>query len=175
MEALVGRSALAVNPRWVRRQLEVWPAVADVEVQLELPGTLRVTATPATALGSVAIGHGWHAVTSEGMVGGILENPVEPVLVGFPHRAIELRRGLGIAGRIAEASGMRVEAVRTITPADYQLRLRLPKSDRQVVVHVALEATAGEGYWCDRVSGGEQPPPWADLRWDDRVVVGGKG
>jgi hypothetical protein len=175
MEALVGRSALEVNPRWVRRQLEVWPAVAAVEVQLDLPGTLRVSATPAMAQGSLAIGRGWHAVTGEGVVGGSLQRPVEPVLFGFPRRPIEFRRGLGIAARIAEASGMRVEAVRFVTPADYEVQLRSRNIDRPVVVHVTPQATVGEKYWCERVSGGELPPPWADLRWDDRVVVGGEG
>jgi len=71
--------------------------------------------------------------------------------------------------------GMRVEEVRIITPADYRLRLRRPADERSVVVHVLPEATLGERYWCDRVSAGDRPPPWADLRWDDRVVVGGLG
>jgi hypothetical protein len=114
-------------------------------------------------------------VTGEGVLAGVLMRPVEPVLVGFPRRAIELRKGLAIAGRVADASGMRVEEVRIITPADYQLRLRRPADQRSVVVHVAPEVTFGESYWCDRVSAGDQPPPWADLRWDDRVVVGGLG
>jgi hypothetical protein len=175
VESLVGRSALEVSPRWVRRQLEVWPAVASVEVQLDLPGTLMVTATPATVSGSVGIGRGWHAVTGDGLVGGILEHPVAPLMVDFPKRAIELRRGLAIAGRVAEASGLQVEVVRSVTPADYQLRLRLPTVGRQIVVHVAPEATLGEKYWCKRVAAGAQPSPWSDLRWDDRVVVGGLG
>jgi hypothetical protein len=175
MEALVGRSALAVSPQWVRHQLEVWPAVASVEVQLDLPGTLRVSATPATARGSLAVGRGWHAVTADGAVGGSVETPVEPVLEGFACRADELRRGLEVARRLAEASGGSVEAVRSITPADFQLRLRVPSGGGPVLVHVAPGATVGERYWCERVKRGERPAPWSDLRWDDRVVVGGVG
>ena len=84
IEELEGRPALMVSPQWVRRQLEVWPEVAAVEVRLELPKHpegLRVT------LGSPRIGDdrsGWHAVTESGAVGGRLDGPIFPVLEDIP-------------------------------------------------------------------------------------------
>ena len=175
LQALVGRPALTVSPQWVRAQLEVWPEVSEVEVRLELPGTLRVTARPTDAAGSVPVGHRWHAVTGSGELAGAVDRPIEPVLEGVRRRSNELRVALAVAGRIAVSTGARVETVREITPSDFEIRLWPDGHDRPLVLHVGPEASAGERYWCTRIAHGDVSSPWADLRWDDRVVLGGVG
>jgi len=175
LHELVGRPTLAVSPQWVRHQLEVWPMVSAVEVRLELPGTLRVAAENTVPEGSVPVGRRWHAVTRDGAVGGPLDAPLEPVLEGLGCRPAEVRRALGVARRLEEASGGHVESVRAVTPADYQIRIRPAGSDRSILMHVRPEATAGEAYWCKRLAGGDVLAGWVDLRWDNRVVLGGAG
>lgn len=175
LKQLVGRPALTVSPQWVRRQLEQWPEVAEVEVRLELPGTLRVAATRKAALGSVAAGKRWHAVTRDGELAGVLDQPLEPVLEDVRCRPAEMRRALAVAERCAQATGGRVEIVREITPADYELRLWPAGAERPVVLHLGPEPTAGERYWLARIAHGEAASPWADLRWEDRLVLGGVG
>lgn len=175
LEELVGRPALTVSPQWVRHQLEVWPEVSEVEVQLELPGTLRVTARPTEAIGSVQVGRRWHAVTSAGELAGAVDRPIAPVLEGVRCRPDELSVALSVAGRVAASTGAPVEAVREITPSDFEVRLRPDGWERPLVLHVGPEVSAGERYWCARIARGEVASPWADLRWDDRVVLGGVG
>lgn len=175
LQQLVGRPALTVSPQRVRRQLEQWPEVATVEVRLELPGTLRVAATRKEAHGSIAAGKGWHAVTSDGELAGVLDQRIEPVLDGVRCRPAELRRAIAVAERCAGATGGRVEAVREITPSDFELKLWPAGDEPPVVLHLRPEPTAGERYWLERIARGEARAPWADLRWDDRVVLGGVG
>jgi len=172
---LVGRPALAVSPQWVRRQLEQWPEVAEVEVRLELPGTLRVSATRKPAQGSIAAGSRWRAVTSSGELAGSLDQPLEPVLDGVRCRPAEMRRALSVAERCATATGGRVESVREITPLDFELRLWPAGAEQPIVLHLRPEPTAGERYWLERIARGEARSPWADLRWDERLVLGGVG
>jgi len=171
LEELVGRSPLTVDPQWVRDQLEVWPVVAAVDVQLELPATLRVSVTPAVAVGSLVVGRRWHAVTMEGAVAGSLDRPSAPVLDGFSQQPEELRRALSVVRRLEHATGGRVEKLRAVTPMDYELRLVM--GEREFVVLLRPEGSAGEHYWCDRVIRGDWGRGWADLRRDDRIVIGG--
>ena len=173
LDDLVGRPTLAVSPQWVRHQLEAWPAVSAVEVRLELPGTLRISATHAEPHGSVPVGNGWHAVTASGSLGGILETPIEPVLSVTPGSPAEVRRALAVARRIAGKSGGHVRGVRPVTPADYEVDLVPPGTDRPVVMRVRPEGTRAEIQWCRGMARGELSPGWVDLRWDDRVVLGG--
>ncbi len=104
--------------------VEVWPEVATVDVRLELPSTLRVHATPAVAHGSVPSGRRWRAVTEDGGLAGPLDQPRHPVLVGFSSEKTELGTALGVARRVAVATGAVVEEVRIVTPADFEVRLR---------------------------------------------------
>jgi len=172
---LVGRPTLAVSPQRVRRQLELWPEVSEVEVRLELPATLRVTARQTEAIGSVPVGRRWHAVTRSGELAGAIDRPVEPILEGVRCRPDDVRRALLVAERLGAAAAAHVEVVREVTPSDFEVRLRIDGWDRPMIVHVGSDATGGERYWCDRIARGEAISPWADLRWDDRVVVGGVG
>jgi cell division septal protein FtsQ len=171
LEGLVGRSPLSVDPQWVRRQVEVWPGVVSVDVRLELPGTLKVHATAATPRGSVANGAGWRAVAEDGRLAGPLDGPIAPVLEGFTRRPDELSRGLAVAARLREATGAEVRAVRRITPND--LEVRLAGAGGEVVVWVRPTATASERRFCDLVAEGRFLAAWVDLRWQDRLVLGG--
>jgi len=173
LEGLVGRPALAVSPAFVRRQLEVWPEISAVEVQLELPGTLRVTARATEPAGSVPVGDRWHAVTRAGELAGAVDLPVEPVLEGVRHRPAELRHALAVAERVRRSTGATVQTVRQITPSDLEVRVLAAGGEQPFVLHVRADATAGELFWCDRIARGEATAPWADLRWDNRVVLGG--
>jgi hypothetical protein len=170
---LVGSFPLAVDPQWVRRQVDVWPAVAVVDVRLELPGTLKVSATATTPAASIPAGRGWHAVAANGTLGGPLPSPHLPVLVGFSTQETELRRGLEVARRLADATGATVEAVRAVAPDDLEVWLRSGDGPAPLVVHVRLSGSAGERYWSELVAAGAEVAPWADLRWDDRLVIGG--
>jgi hypothetical protein len=96
LEDLVGGFPLLVDPQWVRQQVEVWPVVETVDVRLELPGTLTVSATQVTPEGCLSVGRGWQAVAADGTLAGPLTSPLPPILTGFPHRPQELRRALGV-------------------------------------------------------------------------------
>lgn len=172
LQDLVGGFPLLVSPQWVRRQVEVWPVVESVDVRLRLPGTLAVSATRVAPAGCLPLGRGWRAVAADGTPAGSLESPFPPVLKDFSYRAQDLRRGLDVARRLEAASGGRVEGVRFVTPTDFEVEVRLA-SGSSAVVHVQPEATAGERFWCRRALEGDSTVSWADLRWDDRVVVGG--
>lgn len=172
LEDLVGGFPLFVDPQWVRQQVEVWPVVESVDVRLQLPGTLSVSATRVVPEGCLQMGRGWQAVAADGSLAGPLVLPDSPVLKGFSPRAKDLRHALEVARRLASASGGVIEVVRFVTPKDFEVELRLADGS-PAVVHVQPEETAGERFWCRRVLGGDSTMPWADLRWDDRVVAGG--
>lgn len=175
LEDLEGRPAVTVSPQWVRRQLEMWPEVATVEVRLELPSTLKVSAKRTVPHGSAAIGRGWYAITELGAVGGRLDGPIFPVIEDISCSPLEMRRALAVSRRIQEATGGQVESVRLVTPSAYEVRLRPAHEERQVIMHVGPDATDAERYWAARVAAGDAPANWVDLRWDDRVVLGGVG
>jgi len=173
LSSLVGRCPLTVDPQWVRRQVEVWPAVAAVDVKLELPATLKVHATPAATHGSVPSGLRWRAVTEGGELAGPLELPHYPVLVGFSNGAGELGTALEVARRMVDATGTEVEQVRFVTPMDFEVRLQADGGHGPVTLRVQPVQTNGERYWCQQLSNRGWDSRWADLRWEDRVIVGG--
>jgi cell division septal protein FtsQ len=182
LHELVGTSPLTLDLQWVRHQVEVWPGVASVQVKLELPGTLHVTARPQEIAGSLAIGRRWHAVVETGDIGTVLDKPQAPLLQGSGRRPAALRQGLQIAARISDATGYRVEQIRLVMPGDTEVtlvsgefsdsaeRLRLTHSN-PVVIRVNTEASVAEQVWCEKVRDGWQPAPWTDLRMDNRMVV----
>ncbi len=172
LQQLVGTPALAVDLREVRRRVEAWPGIAAVDVHLDLPGRLRVVARPAPPCASVRAGQGWHGVAADGTLAGSLEAPLAPVLDGLPLDPARLREALGIAGRVATASGATVEVVRPVAPADLELTVRTTDG-RRIAVLVGRTAGAAERYWSARVAAGEPPAPWSDARADDRLVIGG--
>jgi hypothetical protein len=172
LQDLVGQPALGLDLEAIRDRVEIWPGVGQVEVELRLPGTVRVSAAAAMTRGSLRIGHSWHGVAEDGSLTGIIDIALPPVLVGFNTEA-ERGEGLAVAVRIEDATGGQVQEVRRITPADYRLRLQPATGDSERVIHVTPQGTAAETAWCAALAGGSLGQTWADLRWADRIVVGG--
>ena len=114
-------------------------------------------------------------MTESGAVGGRLDGPVFPVLENIPCRPTDMRRALAVSRRIEQATGGQVERVRRVTPTAYEVRIRPSTEERWVVMHVGPVSTGGERYWAARVAAGDVGVEWVDLRWDDRVVLGGVG
>ncbi len=176
LRALEGSPVLLLSLDRVRRQLEIWPGVVAVEARLVLPGTLRVTARPAVAAGSLRWARGWRAVAPDGRTGVRIEAPLRPELVGFSADPREVRQGLVVAQRLERASGFAVRRVRRILPGDLEVTLVDAEGEVTAVVHVTPEGTAAETWWTARLAAGrEARGSRADLRWADRVVVGGSG
>mgnify|MGYP001132342227 CR=1 FL=1 len=172
IDALEGRPTLTVRLADIRERLERWPGVASVDVTLELPGSLMVTARPCEVRGSIVAGDGWRAVHGDGSLGPALTSPQRPVLSGFL-RDESRRQAVDVAERVAGGSGLTVTAVGWVTPDDLRLELVSDGVDPVAVVHVRPAGSAAERWWCERAARGELPGRWSDLRGASRVVVGG--
>jgi len=162
---------------WIRSRVEAWPGVAGVRIRLELPGTLRITARPATLAGSVRVGRGWHGVSTDGRLGQRLERPHPPIIEGFSHQQGDLRRALAATRRLRESTGLTPERVRRVLPGDLQITLRLPEPGaRLVTVHVAPGGSRAEKAWCEMVlRDPPATPAWSDLRSDHLLVAAPAG
>jgi hypothetical protein len=171
LHELVGEPTLDLDLDAVRDQVRVWPGVGSVQVELELPGTLRVRTEEEPAHGSLRIGRGWHGVALDGELAGTLEIAMAPVLEGF-ESATERGRALAAARRVAAASGAPVLSVDKVTPADFRVVLVGAGEEKEKTVHVTPQGTVAELAWCAALARGEVPQRWADLRWSDRMVVG---
>ncbi len=172
LQDLVGQPAIGLDVSAIKERVQLWPGVGEVRVDFVLPGTLMVRAETAPTLGSVRVGRSWHGVGADGALTGRLQFPVEPVLEGFAAEG-DRRRGLDAARRIREAAGAPVEKVQLITPSDYLAVITAGDGDRRVVVHVRPQGSAAERSWCAAFAAGTIAQPWADLRWTDRIVIGG--
>jgi hypothetical protein len=95
-----------------------------------------------------------------------------PVLSGFSSD-LERSRGLAVANRLQTTTGGQVTEVRRVTPSDFRLQLRLSDGAPDIVVHVVPDGTDAETAWCAAVADGSLTQTWADLRWKDRIVIGG--
>lgn len=174
LAALEGTSPLLLDLAWVRRQVDAWPEVGEVQVQLELPGVLRVRALQAVAVACFASGRGWHGVTADGRTAGRLAVPHGPILEGFAADPAALRGGLAAAQRLAAALGGEVRSVRHILPDDLELTLQMPGAPAPLVLHVLPGGGASERRYAELVRAGSLPAAgWADLRLPDRLVIGG--
>jgi len=169
---LIGQPALGLDLEAVRDRVEIWPGVGEVEVELELPGTVRVRAAAAVSRGSLQVGQSWHGVAADGSLTGIVEIALPPVLAGFTSD-IERSKGLAIASRLQAATGGQVIEIRRITPSDYRLQLQPASGGAEMVIHVVPQGTGAESAWCAAVAEGSLTQTWADLRWTDRIVIGG--
>jgi len=172
LHELVGQPAIGIDLEALRDRVEIWPGVGEVEVELQLPGTVRVSATAAVSRGSLRIGRSWHGVAADGSLTGVLDIALPPVLEGFSSE-LERSRGLAVANRLETATGGQVQEVRRITPADFRLRLLPPDGSSERVIHVVPRGTGAERAWCAALADGVLHQPWADLRWADRIVIGG--
>jgi hypothetical protein len=66
-----------------------------------------------------------------------------------------------------------VKEIRRVTPSDYRLQLQPSSGGPEIVVHVLPRGTDAEKAWCAAVADGSLARTWADLRWPDRIVIGG--
>jgi hypothetical protein len=173
LNQLVGRSTLGIDVDEIRDEVRVWPVVGEVEVELLLPGTIRVRVTGAEVFGSVQVGRGWHGVCGDGRLAGVLGEPIDPVLIGFGAGHVDRKRGLEVAGRLAAITDDRVVEVRRVTPVDFQVRIEPVDGGRTLTVHVRPEGSGAEGSWFAARAEGKIFGVWADLRWGDRMVLGG--
>ena len=172
LQGLAGQPTLGLDVRAIQERVEIWPGVGEVEVNFLLPDTVCVRAKTASVVGSVQVGRSWHGVEADGEFSGRLQNPVGPVLLRF--HEIEGRRGaLRAAHRIREATGARILEVEHITPTDFRLQLAVGDGVEPTVIHVRPEGTTAESAWCAAFVRNEIDYKWADLRWSDRMVIGG--
>jgi hypothetical protein len=95
-----------------------------------------------------------------------------PILEGFDGE-VERGRALAVARRLGEASGGRVMEIRRVTPADYLVQLEADGRDGVLGIHVDPQGSAAEKAWCAAIAKGSPMRQWADLRWPDRMVIGG--
>lgn len=172
LHELVGQPAFGLDVKAVRDAVEVWPGVGEVSVELELPGTVHVQAESTPIHGSVRVGRSWHGVGPDGRLAGLVEIAAPPILKGFDGET-ERSRGLAATRRLDEASGGRVMEIRRVTPADYRVQLTADGRDGMLVIHVNPQGSVAESAWCSAVAQGSPMQPWADLRWPDRMVIGG--
>jgi hypothetical protein len=172
LSELVGQPAFGLDLQSVRDRIEAWPGVGEVEVELELPGTVHVRAEPAASCGSLRVGRSWHGVAADGTMTGAVDVALPPVLEGFVS-CNGRSDGLAVVRRLERATGGQVMEIRRVTPMDYRLRLQPPAGGSEMVVHVQPRATDAEIAWCAAVAGGSVAHRWADLRWHDRIVIGG--
>jgi hypothetical protein len=156
----------------VRDRVEIWPGVGEVEVELELPGTVHVRAVASVSRGSLRVGRSWHGVAADGSLTGLVDFALPPVLAGFTSD-IERSKGLAVASRLEETTGGQVNEIRRVTPSDYRLQLELSGGGPEIVIHVLPQGTNAEKAWCAAVANGSLTQTWADLRWMDRIVLGG--
>jgi hypothetical protein len=174
LRELVGQPAFGLDLEAIRDRVDVWPGVGEVEVELELPATIVVRAGEVQPRGCVRVGSSWHGVDADGQFVGVVEAPVPPVLEGFVGEK-DRGRGLSSARRIESATGGRVIEIRRITPADYRLLLVPVGSHEGIFIHVHPQGTTSEAAWCAALATGSVPQTWADLRRQDRMVLGGIG
>lgn len=172
LQGLVGQPAIGLDVGAIKERIQIWPGVGEVRVDFVLPGTITVRAETAPTLGSVRVGESWHGVGEDGSLTGRLQVNVPPVLEGFSSAA-DRRRGLEAAHRILEATGARVLQVRRVTPGDFRIQLAPDDGRGPVILHVSPLGTVGEQSWCTAFAAGKISQPWADLRWSDRIVIGG--
>lgn len=172
LQEIEGRPALGIDLEAIRDEVEVWPGVGEVSVELQLPGTISVNAAASTICGSVRVGRSWHGVDSQGSLAGVIETPVPPVLRGFNDGAAERLRALGAARRLEDASRGHVREIQWVTPLDFRVVMTAGDNGEQKVVHVSPEGTPAEISWCAAVAGGSMAAAWADLRFPDRMVIG---
>ena len=173
LEELVGTPLILLSFGWIRRSVQVWPQVGNVDVKLELSGVLRLNVRPKSVRASVPIGNGWHGVGRDGSLSGRLKGPQYPVLVGFPLVKSELRRALTVVDRVKRASGDEVVRIRRITPADFELQIDQGDKKPWLCVRVTPAGSRSEDLWCEARLRGTSLAAWSDLRRDDRLVVGG--
>lgn len=155
----------------VRQNVETWPGIDGVAVELKLPATLRIQALPDEICASVQMGRTWRGVTCNGTLGRRLAEPNFPILENFDLGESDLRSALSTGTRLCDGTIGRLLSVRKITPSDYEVTIAthtLP--DTPSIVRVLPQGAPSEQWWHETALSG-RAPAWADLRLDHRIVI----
>ena len=171
LEALRGRWIPTLDLDQIRQDVERWPGVAEVAVELQLPQTLRVRATPDKICASIPMGRAWRGITCDGVLSGHLDRPRPPLLLGFDGGEGDFRSALSIGDRLCDDTVGRLLSIRKVTPSDYELTIRLGVPPRTTsIIKVLPQGSRSEQWWRTAAFNG-QAPAWADLRFDRQVVI----
>ncbi len=171
LEDLRGRWIPTLDLNQVRRDVELWPGVAGVAVELKLPATLRIRALPDEICGSIPMGRTWRGITCNGTLSRRLGEPRLPLLLNFDGGGTELRSALSAANRLCDGTAGRLLSIRKITPSDYELTVSVgTHPEIHSIVKVTPQGTPSEQWWRTAALNG-QAPAWADLRFDHHVVI----
>lgn len=171
LEDLAGSWIPSLDLQAIRQDLERWPGVTGVAVELKLPTTLRVQALPDEICASVQMGRTWRGVTCNGAISRRLSEPWFPILTNFDIGETEFRSALSTGSRLSEGTSGRLVTIRKITPSDFEVTFSDPvHTENHFVVRVLPQGTSAETWWKRAALSGRMPA-WADLRLDHRVVV----
>lgn len=171
---LEGTAIVLLDLGYFRRQIDSWPTVQSADVAFELPGTVRITARPATSQASVAIAHNWHGVTGDGRLCGRLDTPRNPILHGFAHRRKVLHGALQTVRRIESASSLQALSATALLPGDLEIHLQSrTDSARSIEVRATRRPTSAERWWSAQLATDAAPWTKVDLRFENRAIVGG--
>jgi len=171
LEDLCGRWIPTLDLNQVRQDIECWPGVAGVAVELQLPATLRIRALPDEICASIPLGRTWRGITCNGTLSRALVEPQLPLLLNFDNGGTELRSALSTGNRLCNGTTGRLLSIRKITPSDYELTISVgAQPEAPSVVKVLPQGTPSEQWWRTAVLNG-QAPAWADLRFDHHIVI----
>jgi len=171
LEDLCGRWIPTLDLNQVRQNIECWPGVAGVAVELQLPATLRIRALPDEICASIPMGRTWRGITCNGALSRPLVEPQLPLLLNFNGGGAELRSALSTGNRLCKGTTGRLLSIRKITPSDYELTISVgPQSETPSIVKVLPQGTPSEQWWRTAALNG-QAPSWADLRFDHHIVI----
>ena len=171
LEELRGRWIPTLNLNQVRQDVECWPGVAGVTVELQLPTTLRIRALADEICASIPMGRTWRGITCNGALSRPLVEPRLPLLLNFDGSGAELRSALSTGKRLSDGTTGHLLAVRKITPSDYELTISVGgHPETPSVVKVKPQGTPSEEWW-HRAALNGRAPAWADLRFDHHIVI----
>ncbi len=171
LEGLRGHWIPMLDLDQVRQDVECWPGVAEVAVELQLPSTLRIRALPDEICASIPMGRTWRGITCNGTLSRSLVEPQLPLLLNFDGSVTELRSALSTGNRLCDGTNGRLLSIRKITPSDYELTISVGADpETPSIVKMAPQGTPSEQWWRTAALNG-QAPSWADLRFDHHIVV----
>lgn len=161
----------AIDLDSIRKDVESWPGVSAVAIELKLPSTLRIQALPDEVCASIQMGRTWRGVTCSGRLSRRLSNPRLPVLKGFNSDEADLRSALSAGSRLCDGIDCSILSVRKITPSDFEITVAdTHRPETPSVVKVLPQGSPSEQWWRSAALNG-QAPAWADLRFDRRIVI----
>ena len=171
LEELRGRSIPFLDLEEIRCDVERWPGVSGVAVELKLPSTLRVRALPDEICASVSIGRTWRGITCSGRLSRRLSEPQLPILENFDLGEADLRSALSTGTRLCDGTNGRLLSIRKITPSDYEVTIGSDTSPVIASVVKVLPQGSPSEQWWHRAALRGQAPAWADLRFDRHIVI----